>query len=110
MVWREYQGPTCDERGVDHDFERERGDRDGGIVCHSCGVVGDDDEDNWHYAKSAGFPAGGSGEYDKALNDFEHQSDSEDFPSDHHPKAGEATMSTPASDWHHRDRGGKWTQ
>ena len=60
--------------------------------------------------RRSGFPAGGSGEYDKALNDFEHQSDSEDFPSDHHPKAGEATMSTPASDWHHRDRGGKWTQ
>jgi hypothetical protein len=33
----------------------------------------------------------------------------DDWPSDHHPGAGKSTMKKPPADWHHRDRGGKWT-
>ena len=34
--------------------------------------------------------------------------DASPFPSDHHPKAGEATMRQPADDWHSRRQDGKW--
>ena len=34
---------------------------------------------------------------------------SDEWPSEHHPNAGKSTMSKPPADWHHRDRGGKWT-
>jgi hypothetical protein len=34
---------------------------------------------------------------------------SDEWPSDHHPGAGKSTMKQPPADWHHRDRGGKWT-
>jgi hypothetical protein len=34
--------------------------------------------------------------------------DASPFPSDHHPKAGDATMRQPATDWHSRRQDGKW--
>jgi hypothetical protein len=37
------------------------------------------------------------------------EDDSDEWPSEHHPNAGKSTMSKPPADWHHRDRGGKWT-
>jgi hypothetical protein len=37
------------------------------------------------------------------------EDDSDEWPSDHHPNAGKSTIKQPPADWHHRDRGGKWT-
>ena len=59
-------------------------------------------------------PRRGDSWKDRGMVNTRHAADEDDFasdewPSEHHPNAGKSTMSKPPADWHHRDRGGKWT-
>lgn len=75
--------------------------------CLTCGAhflephIGHDPANNkWgNRLPSQGYP-----DYDKALNDWEHQDANENaFPSNHHPKVKSTTKGIDAKDWHRRD-------